>query len=138
MLFRSTWTIQAIIPADAPGVSYVIATIGGQQRPVHLYVLPGGKFAVVGDSIPFGSDPFGPIRTVLATKTKGPQRGAPTAPVTLVEFSDLECPFCRNAQPIIDRLTTDMPNVRLVFQPFPLPMHKWRSEERRVGKECRL
>lgn len=121
---NATWSIQAIVPAEAPGVAHVLAIIGG-QRPVHLYVLPGGKFAAVGDVIPFGADPFGPIRTTLNAKAKGPRRGPESAPVTLVEFSDLECPFCRNAQPIIDRLSADFPDVRLIFQPFPLPQHKW-------------
>jgi protein-disulfide isomerase len=122
-----TWTIQGIIPTDAPGVSHVVAlaNIGGQPRPFHLYVLPGGKFAAVGDLIPFGADPFAPVREALASKGKGIQRGPAVAPVTLVEFSDLQCPFCRSAQPIIDRLIADVPNAKLVFQPFPLSMHPW-------------
>ena len=122
-----TWTIQGIVPADSPGVAHVaaLANIGSQQRPIHLYVMPDGKFAVVGDYIPFGTDPFGPVRSALAAKAKGAQRGPASAPVTLVEFSDLQCPFCRSAQPIIDRLAGDIPDAKLVFQPFPLPMHKW-------------
>jgi protein-disulfide isomerase len=122
---NTSWTIQAIVPGDAPGVAHVVATIAGQQRPTNLYILPGGKFAVVGDAIPFGADPFAPLRAILNTKAKGPTRGPAAATVTIVEFSDLQCPFCRSAQPTIDRLTSDFPNVRLVFQPFPLTMHKW-------------
>ncbi len=120
-----TWTIQAIIPAEAPGVAHIVATIGQQPRPIHLYALPGGKFAVVGDLVPFGPDPFAPVRTTLVAQAKGVARGPATAVVTLVEFSDLQCPFCRSAQPIIDRLVADVPGTRLVFQPFPLPMHAW-------------
>lgn len=120
-----TWTIQGIVPTDVPGVAHVIATIGGQQRPIHLYVLPGGKFAVAGEYLAYGSDPFAPVRTTLATKARGVARGPATAVVTLVEFSDLQCPFCRSAQPVIDRLVAELPDVRLVFQPFPLPMHNW-------------
>lgn len=120
-----TWTIQAIVPTDAPGVAHVIATIGSQQRPVHLYVLPGGKFAVAGEYLPFGPDPFAAVRTILAATARGVARGPATAVVTLVEFSDLQCPFCRSAQPVIERLVAETPDVRLVFQPFPLPMHQW-------------
>lgn len=129
------WKIQAIIPADSPGVAHVVANIGEQQRPVHLYVLPGGKFAAVGDVIPFGSDPFQPVRDTLRTKARGSSRGPADAAVTIVEFSDLQCPFCRQAQPTIDRLVNEVPGVRLVFQPFPLPMHDWAMKAAAVG-EC--
>jgi protein-disulfide isomerase len=43
----------------------------------------------------------------------------------LVEFSDLQCPHCKAAQPIIDRLLSAEPNARFVFQNYPLPSHNW-------------
>jgi protein-disulfide isomerase len=130
-----TWKVQAIFPAEAPGVSHVVATIGDQQRPVHLYVLPGGRFAAVGDIIPFGAEPFKPVRDTLQAKGQGTQRGPADAVVTIVEFSDLQCPFCRQAQPIVDRVVNEVPGVRLVFQPFPLPMHPWAMKAASFG-EC--
>jgi protein-disulfide isomerase len=45
-----------------------------------------------------------------------------------VEFSDLQCPHCKDAQPTIDKLLSEEKNVRLVFQNFPLPMHNWASK----------
>jgi protein-disulfide isomerase len=44
-----------------------------------------------------------------------------------VEFSDLECPHCKAAQPIVEKLEADFPQVRFTFQQFPLPasMHPW-------------
>jgi protein-disulfide isomerase len=44
-----------------------------------------------------------------------------------VEFSDLECPHCKKAQPIMGKLAADFPQVRFVFQQFPLPasLHPW-------------
>ncbi len=47
------------------------------------------------------------------------------APVTVVEFSDLQCPHCKEAQPNLDRLAAEDKNARIVFQNFPLPMHDW-------------
>lgn len=120
-----TWKVLSIARAEAPGVAHVVAVIGQQPRPVHLYVLPGGKFAVAGEAIPFGTDPFSATRLTLGARANGFARGSATATVTLVEFSDLQCPFCRTAQPVIDRLVTEVPGARLVFQPFPLPMHDW-------------
>jgi protein-disulfide isomerase len=43
----------------------------------------------------------------------------------LVEFSDLQCPHCKAAQPIIDRLLSAEPNARFVFQNYLLPSHNW-------------
>jgi protein-disulfide isomerase len=37
----------------------------------------------------------------------------------------LQCPHCKAAQPIIDRLIAASPDAKLIFQPFPLPMHPW-------------
>jgi protein-disulfide isomerase len=53
-----------------------------------------------------------------------PVRGAIDAPVTIVEFSDLQCPYCSQALPIINGILKDHPNqVRLVFKHFPLAFH---------------
>jgi protein-disulfide isomerase len=48
--------------------------------------------------------------------------------VTLVEFSDLQCPHCKEEQPNIDKLLTEDKNVRLVYQNFPLPSHDWAAK----------
>ena len=120
----ATWKIIDIQPSEAPHVAHVIAVLGNNQTATHLYVMPGGKYAVVGDMIPFGADPYAQIRAILVNG-KGEKKGNGAAPVTIVEFSDLQCPYCKSAQPIIDRLLQEMPNTKLVFQPFPLAMHKW-------------
>jgi protein-disulfide isomerase len=52
-----------------------------------------------------------------------PQAGPDDALVTIIEFSDYECPFCRKAhEPLMDALD-DHDDVRLVFKHYPLPMH---------------
>jgi protein-disulfide isomerase len=48
-------------------------------------------------------------------------RGPAAAPVTIVEFSDFHCPFCRRVQPALDRVrATYGDKVRLVYRDFPL------------------
>lgn len=54
----------------------------------------------------------------------GPSRGDGNAPVTIVEFSDYECPFCARAEPVLKQLLAEYPGkVRLVLQQFPLGGH---------------
>ncbi len=48
-----------------------------------------------------------------------PARGRANAPVTLVVFCDLQCPFCASMAPSLQRLTTDFP-VRVVYRNFPV------------------
>lgn len=50
--------------------------------------------------------------------------GPATAPLTVVEFSDFECPHCRDAAPVIKALIKKFPGeVRVVFKHFPLNLH---------------
>ena len=52
--------------------------------------------------------------------TKGPK----DAKVTIVEFSDFQCPFCTRGKDTMDKVLAMYPNqVRLAFKNFPLPMH---------------
>jgi protein-disulfide isomerase len=54
----------------------------------------------------------------------GPAKGPENAPVTLVEFSDFQCPFCARVIPTLDQVTQKYGDkVRLVFRQFPLDIH---------------
>ena len=56
---------------------------------------------------------------------RGPSKGSPTAPITIVEFSDFQCPYCRQVTDTLKRIEERYgENVRFVFRDFPLPMHK--------------
>jgi predicted DsbA family dithiol-disulfide isomerase len=50
-----------------------------------------------------------------------PVRGDPGAPVTIVEFSDFQCPHCKHAQPALERLLEEYPQVKLYFKHYPIP-----------------
>jgi len=54
-----------------------------------------------------------------------PMRGAENAPVTLVLFSDFECPWCGKLEPTLAELLAKNPDkLRIVFKHLPLPMHQ--------------
>lgn len=53
-----------------------------------------------------------------------PARGPANAPVTIVEYSDFQCPYCAKVGETLQRITETYPDkVRIVFRDFPLPMH---------------
>jgi len=52
---------------------------------------------------------------------EGPTRGPADAPITLVEFSDYQCPYCKSAEGVVAQVLERYPTqVRLVFRHFPL------------------
>jgi len=56
---------------------------------------------------------------------RAPTKGPAAAPVSLVLFSDFQCPYCAQAAPIVQQLVAAYPTqVRLAFKHYPLPMHK--------------
>jgi protein-disulfide isomerase len=122
-----TWKIVTIKPSEAEGLAEVNVEMSGPQGQgtQKFFVSEDRKHAVVGEIIPFGKQPFEQSRLELQKKAAGPARGPADAPVLLVEFSDLQCPHCKEANPTIERLLNEDPNVRFVFQNFPLPSHNW-------------
>jgi protein-disulfide isomerase len=84
-------------------------------------------------------------------------RGPESAPVTVVLFSDFECPYCKRIEPTIDALTRAYPGkVRVVWKHFPLPFHAnarpaaaaamaaaaqgkfWVMHDKLIGEQARL
>jgi protein-disulfide isomerase len=61
----------------------------------------------------------------IPVTAKDPQMGSPTAPVTIVEFSDFQCPFCKRANPTVTQIqdTYGPQKVRVVWKNNPLPFH---------------
>jgi protein-disulfide isomerase len=79
----------------------------------------GGGQAYDSDKIPIGDSP-----------TKGPK----DALVTIVEFSDFQCPFCSKAFESIQKVEKNYGDkVRMVFKHYPLPFHKQAKPAARVA-----
>jgi predicted DsbA family dithiol-disulfide isomerase len=53
-----------------------------------------------------------------------PSKGPKGAPVTMIEFSDFQCPYCGRSAPIVKRLEEAYGDkLRLVFRNYPLSIH---------------
>jgi protein-disulfide isomerase len=122
-----TWKITAIKPSIAEGLAEVNVTLTNAQGQsgTTLYVTPDGKHALTGEIMPFGAKPYGPAKEALLKGINGPGRGPEKSAVTIVEFSDLQCPHCKEANPTVEKLLSEDPNVHFILQSFPLPMHNW-------------
>jgi len=124
---NGVWQVQAIEKTSLPGINRVVVLVGdksGKQQPQRFAFLtaPDMKHIIVGDRIvPFGEHPFEEGRTLLQQRANGPYRGSAAKDLEIVEFADFQCPHCKSAQANMDKLATDFPNARIVFQNDPLP-----------------
>ncbi len=122
-----TWKVNDIHPSEVPGLAEAVVVISNQQgsNVNRLLVSSDGKHVITGDILPFGAKPFEDYRAKLEKGVTGPARGPEKAAVTIVEFSDMQCPHCQKAAATIEQLLAQEPDARFVFQNFPLPMHNW-------------
>lgn len=66
-----------------------------------------------------------PVLPRVAVEAVGPSLGTAGAPVTIIAFSDYECPFCKRAEPAVKSVVEAYGDkVRLFYREFPLPNHR--------------
>ncbi len=95
---------------------YVRIIEKGASAPV---MLPGGQAAPQPPP-----PPPPPAASKVDFRPDDPVKGAKHAKVTVVEFSDFQCPFCSRVNPTLKQLETAYPNdVRVVWKHQPLPFH---------------
>jgi len=111
-------------------------TSGAQMQYETFYVSKDGQKIVRGSFFDIGQNPF---KTDLdKIKYEGrPSFGTPGAPVVIAEFSDFECPFCKEeAKMLRDNIQKTYPKeVRVYFFDFPLEqLHPWAKSAAVAGR----
>jgi protein-disulfide isomerase len=101
-------------------------TVGGNKEAAKFYVSKDGKFLFRGDLSDMTKDPLAETRKQIQMDD-APVLGDSKALVTLVEYSDFQCPVCRSLHDVLRGM---LPNyagkVRVVFKDFPLEqLHPW-------------
>jgi protein-disulfide isomerase len=121
------WRVEAIQATAAAGVSKITVFVSDKSpnakvQAMAFYVLPDGKHAIADMSsvIPFGAKPFAETAAILKARANGAAHGPASKDLLLVEFADLQCPHCKEAQETMDQIVKDFPKARVVFQLFPL------------------
>jgi protein-disulfide isomerase len=100
---------------------------GKDKKSQPFFVSKDGRYLVEGNIFTLGGDPRKEIVRLISMEDQ-PTQGPANAPVTIVEYSDLECPTCAKLH---EMLETDIipkygDKVRVVFKEFPLAeIHDW-------------
>lgn len=120
-----TWKVEGIQKTQAPGVSKVTVFVadksqGNKVDSVRFFITPDGNYAIADSVFRFGEHPFSDNRALLASRADGPARGSADKNFLLVEFADMQCPHCKEAQETIANIHRDFPEARIVFENFPL------------------
>jgi len=126
-------------PADASGLRKVVLhvkTKDGQELDQDFYVTADGRKIIQGEVNDLSGDPWRANRAKLRL-SGSPTEGPESAPVTIVEFSDLECPYCKQEAQSLKQVMADLPGqVRLIFKTYPLvKIHPW-SMQAAVEATC--
>lgn len=113
---------KARIPSDLPAVSNQIATYLQQQEQGRLEQALSDRLRKSAQIRMLLSEPVQPTQTINIEGE--PSRGNVNARVTLVEFTDFECPSCAAMQPVLEAVLQSYgERVRFVVRNYPLPKH---------------
>jgi protein-disulfide isomerase len=113
----------------------VDVTIADSKQTVKFFVSKDGKYLVQGEISDLSKDPLAENRAKIDLKD-APAMGDANAPVTIVEYSDFECPVCRTLHDgLRDMLPTYKGQVKVVFKDFPIEqIHPWARTAALAGR----
>jgi protein-disulfide isomerase len=136
--FGADTTVQVDPPKDigVEGLQEmdIVVKMGDNQQTGKVYVTKDGKYMFRGELSDLSKDPNAEARAQIQTKDS-PSVGPADAPVTVVEFSDFECPVCRSLHDAVRSLLPNYPQVRLIFKDFPLEqIHPWARTAALAGR----
>lgn len=131
-------TVGAIEPTGIEGLEQGNLTVQGRPQPflitsddTRLWLLASEPMDVSQDTAELEAEEArreAERQETLAAVVEGePVRGNPDAPVTIVEYSDFQCPYCARGYETMEQVLEKYPDdVKFVFQHFPLTqIHPW-------------
>jgi protein-disulfide isomerase len=105
-------------------------------KKVNFVASADGRYVVFGDTEDVTVDPSKAVMAKINLKGE-PSRGPANAKVTLVEFSDFQCPFCSKGYTTIETqvLKDYGDKVKFYYKNYPLPFHPW-AQPGAIAAEC--
>src|SRR5437667_4473997 len=134
-----TFKVVKLEDAGMPGwrKGTMVASLGQQSQNIGFYVTTDGHYSFRGDLTDLSVDPLEQTMSKISLDNQ-PERGPRDAKVTIVEYSDFECPFCARVYTTLDNdvLKDYGDKVRFVFKNFPLTaIHPWAGDAA-LAAEC--
>jgi protein-disulfide isomerase len=134
-----TFKVTKIEDSDIPGYrkGNLQVALGQQTQDVAFYVSRDGHHLFRGEAVDLTVDPLKQTMDKIALDGQ-PSRGPADAKVTIVEYSDFQCPFCSRVYDTLENqvLKDYGDKVRFVFKNFPLKsIHPW-AEAGAIASEC--
>lgn len=109
----------------------IILEGGNLQRKVTLFISPDHRY-VFGSLTDVTVDPVLEARREadriqkLLLADASPRKGAQTAPIVIVEFGDLQCPYCKQFDVMFKSLPAELQaRIQVIYKHLPLPKHAW-------------
>ncbi|HKT46597.1 MAG TPA: thioredoxin domain-containing protein [Candidatus Acidoferrales bacterium] len=125
-----------VTPADIPDLLKIPVSVdhAGQNEKGTVYVTKDARFMFRGEIRDMTKNPFADNLAKITT-ADSPSAGPTAAKLTVVEFSDFECPHCQEAFGILKEIEPEFPQVRWVFKNFPLEqLHPWAMSAALAGR----
>jgi protein-disulfide isomerase len=109
---------------------------GPSAKTIEFVASPDLKFVVFGDVLDTSVDPAKAVMAKINLKDE-PFEGAKDAKVTIVKYSDFQCPFCKRGYDVIEQqvLKQYEGKVKFYFKHFPLSFHPWAAPAS-MAAEC--
>jgi protein-disulfide isomerase len=113
----------------------VLEVAGPQTRKVPFTASADGKYALFAETVDVTVDPSKAVMAKI--KLDGAYcRGPKDAKVTIVKYSDYQCPFCAKGYTVMEQVKKDFGDkVRFCFKDFPLGFHPW-AEPAAIAAKC--
>lgn len=124
-------------PSRLPGFYQVLVevSVGSESDSIVMYVSFDGRHLIRGDVLDTTQDPFADNRKKM-TLDGSPSVGPTDSSIVVVEFSDFQCPHCRQLDQALRQLRPQYPQVRFVTKHFPLgQIHAW-ADTAHLAAEC--
>jgi protein-disulfide isomerase len=115
------------------GIKTGTVALGGQPIPVTIST--DDQYIVLAEFIDTTIDPLKETISKISLEDV-PVKGAEDAKVTIVEYSDFQCPFCKRGADIIPQILKDYDGkVKIAYKQLPLPNHNW-AREAAIASVC--
>ncbi|HSE82929.1 MAG TPA: DsbA family protein [Thermodesulfobacteriota bacterium] len=123
VIFGNPVDTQQFENTQMPEIKKGTIPLGGQTVPILM--TKNGRYIILGELFNAEENPLKETMDQISLKNV-PVKGDKNAKVTIVEYSDFQCPFCSKASDMLPKILQEYKGkVKIFYKQFPLPTHQW-------------